>query len=81
VRISAISPWCRIITADHMAHWEYDRLRDFLLAGCLGVQPRAFGRDSIQGWGMRVMLNSQRYLVDGWPLVQRWIDYCKGLPA
>lgn len=70
-----------LVTADHMAYWEHDRLRAFLLAGCLGLQPRDFNRDAVQGWGMRVLLNSQRYLIDGWPLVQRWIDYCRGLPA
>lgn len=70
-----------LVTADHMAHWSHDQLRAFLLAGCLGVQPRDFNRDAVQGWGMRVLLNSQRYLIDGWPLVQRWIDYCRALPA
>ncbi|RTL09811.1 MAG: hypothetical protein EKK62_00095 [Acidimicrobiia bacterium] len=70
-----------LVTADHMAYWEHDRLRAFLLAGCLGLQPRDFNRDAVQGWGMRVLLNSQRYLIDGWPLVQRWVDYCRAMPA
>jgi hypothetical protein len=70
-----------LITADHMAHWTHDRLREFLLAGCLGVQPRAFDRDAVQGWGMCMLMHSQRYLLEGWPLVQRWVDYCRALPA
>lgn len=70
-----------IISADHVALWEPERVVAFVRAGMLGSQPRPFTKAQVKGWGMRTLMDSQRYLAEGWPLVQRYMAYCDGLPA
>ena len=70
-----------IVTADHVALWEPERIVAFVRAGMLGQQPRPFTKAQVKGWGMRTLMNSERYLREGWPLVQRYMTYCDSLPV
>jgi hypothetical protein len=70
-----------IISADHIALWEPERIVAFVRAGMLGSQPRPFTKAQVKGWGMRTLMDSERFLREGWPLVQRFMTYCDGLPA
>lgn len=70
-----------IVSADHVALWEPEQIVAFIRAGMLGQQPRPFTKAHVKGWGMRTLMDSERYLREGWPLVQRYMTYCDGLPA
>lgn len=70
-----------LVSADHLGLMTPAKVVEFIRGGMLGTQPRAFTKEQVKSYGMRLLLNSQQYLIEGWPLIARYRAYCDTLEA